>query len=413
MRHALRATVATALLALGCSADEPSSIRRYELADTLVVENLQPLVPDTLHPVEVRRYGMSDGPPEYLFSEIHSFAVDADGSVFVFDRHDGIRQYSADGKYQGIVAPRGQGPDEIGSASALGAGGPGRVGAMDPANRRFSLFGPDAPARSIRIADGHFPNADGVVVFHDDGSVWVEAPAVYPQERGIILHPRPVFLKFGAEGAFTDTVFTPAALAYHCPTLTSITHAAGFWEDDRDPFVPMLKWALGPDETFVVGCPATYRFYVFRPDGRILRVARAHRPVEVSQEERAFRDQLPMPKAEKTLPAYAKLLVPGGGRIWVWPRQPDVTAPIAPEVAEQFGVTHTWGLPWQGAFDVFSDEGDWLAVVKLPEHARYSGYPTEPNVVIRGDTLWAVEQDELDVQSVVRYVVPGLPERHR
>jgi hypothetical protein len=115
-----------------------------------------------------------------------------------------------------------------------------------------------------------------------------------------------------------------------------------------------------------------------------------------------------MTKAGSTLPAYAKIIVAGDGRIWVWPRQPDVKDAIAPEVAAQFGVDHTWGLPWQGDFDVFSEEGDWLAVVRLPPRSRYSGYPTEPPVVIRGDTLWALESDELDRETIVRYVVPGL-----
>ena len=44
-----------------------------------------------------------------------------------------------------------------------------------------------------------------------------------------------------------------------------------------------------------------------------------------------------------------------------------------------------------------------------PQAARYSGCPTEPGVVIRGDTIWAVERDEFDVETVVRYAVPGLP----
>ncbi len=140
-----------------------------------------------------------------------------------------------------------------------------------------------------------------------------------------------------------------------------------------------------------------------------MRVARARRPIEVTDEERAFRAAMPVPKADRTLPAYVKLSAPADGRIWVWPTQPNIEVPLEPEVAERFGVTHTWVLPSDGAFDVFSADGRWLAVVKLPEGARYSGFPTEPGVVIRGDTIWAVEQDELDVQTVVRYEVPRLP----
>lgn len=354
-------TVAAAM-ALGCDSEDLSIARRYQVADTVVVENLKPILPDTLHPIEVERYGLREGPPEYLFTEIHSFAVDQAGSVFVFDRDDGIREYAVDGSYQGIVAGRGQGPGEVGYVVAMDATEVGRVGVVDLGNRRISVFMPSRSAWSVRMADGHAPYREGAIVFHRDGSLWVEASAAYPTEGGIP-HPRPVFVRAAEDGTSPDTVFTPASVAYHCPTLTSISHAGGFWQDNRDPYDPMVKWAFGPDETFVVGCPASYRFYVYRRDGTVLRVARARPKVMVSPEERAFREQMPVPKASGALPAYAKLLAPDGDRIWVWPRQPDVKGLLAPEVAERFGVTHTWGLPWQGAFDVFTGEGEWLAVV--------------------------------------------------
>ena len=78
------------------------------------------------------------------------------------------------------------------------------------------------------------------------------------------------------------------------------------------------------------------------------------------------------------------------------------------ESVEQFGVTHTWVVAWFGSFDVFDADGTWRAVVRLPEEARYSGFPTEPSIVIRGDTIWAVAEDELDIDYIVRYEVPGL-----
>ena len=183
---------------------------------------------------------------------------------------------------------------------------------------------------------------------------------------------------------------------------------SGFWHDRREPFVPMVKWALGAEGNVAVGCNATYRFYLERADGSVMRVARARAPVRVSAEERAWRAAMPVPEAGETLPAYVKIRLPGDGRIWVWPTQPNVRDRLPPETAQAFGVSHAWGLPWQGAFDVFQADGRWLAVVALPPRARYSGFPTEPGVVIRGDTLWAVEQDSVDVQTIVRYRVPGL-----
>ena len=401
------AGLAGVLASFGCASDDPPSVRRYQLADTLVVESLKPLIRDTLYPVEVHRYGMTDGPPEYLFNEIYSFAVDDQGSVFVYDQRDGVRRYAVTGEYEGIVAGRGNGPEEVGSIVAMDASGAGRVGVIDQGNRRFAVFAPGRPSWSRPIGDGMPQSREGAIQFHDDGSLWAGANVVFPESGGIA-HPRAVFLRVDGEAAAPDTVYTPASAAYHCPTLSTIQYARGFWEDNREPFVPKVKWALGPDGTFVVGCPASYHFYIHRTDGEVVRVARARAPVGVTQEERDFRERFPMPRAEATLPAYAKLIASGGGRIWVWPSQPGRKEPVHPDVAASFGVTHTWVMSWQGAFDVFTDEGDWLAVVQLPPGARYSGYPTEPNVVIRGDTIWAVEQDALDIQTVVRYEVPGL-----
>jgi hypothetical protein len=108
------------------------------------------------------------------------------------------------------------------------------------------------------------------------------------------------------------------------------------------------------------------------------------------------------------LPAYARIIVPGDGRVWVWPSQPPVQEPLSQALAATTGLTHTWVIPWEGSFDVFDERGRWLAVVLLPQGARYSGYPTEPPVVIRGDTLWAVAHDELGIEYVVRYEVEGL-----
>ena len=381
------------------------------MGDTLLVENLAPVIPDTLHPVEVARYGRASGAPEYLFTQIYSFAVDEEGSVFIFDERDGIRWYSREGDYEGVVAGRGEGPGEVGYVVAMSASGSGRVAVVDISNRRISVFSRGHPTWSTRLGRGHPPYREGAITFHKDDSVWIETSANYPLAGGIG-HPRAVYVRLDGDGSSVDTVFTPPSAATQCPTLSSIEHAAGFWEDRRDPFVPKVKWALGPDGTFIVGCPSSYQFSIYQEDGPVLKVTRERPPVIVTPEERAFREERPVPKAEGALPAYSRLLAPDGLRIWVWPRQPNVKRALQAEAAERFGVTHSWVLPWQGAFDVFTTEGDWLAVVKLPPKARYSGYPTEPNVVIRGDTLWAVELDDFDVPTVVRYTVPGLtPER--
>jgi len=398
-------------LAFGSSAgcrEATRGMARRSAGDTVIVEDARPRVSDTVAPVEMARYGRVEGPVDAFLDNVLAFAVDGTGAVFVNDRTGGIRRFTPEGAFDGYVARSGEGPGEVKYAAGMDASGKGIVAVSDAGNRRITVLRSDSLAWEARMPEGIPVYGQGAIALLRDGTVWIGYNPPYPKTGGIG-HPRAVFLHVSDSGTFVDTLSTPANAAAGCPTLSDLQNRAGFWEDRREPFVPKVEWALGPDGTFVVGCTATYGFTVYRRDAKPMRVERAWRPIEVSREERAFRARFPVPKAGATLPSYARIVVPGDGRIWVWPRQSDVKDAIAPEVAERFGVDHTWAIPWQGVFDVFGNDGEWLAVVRLPERARYSGYPTQPPVVVRGDTLWAVERDSLDVETIVRYMVPGLP----
>ena len=69
------------------------------------------------------------------------------------------------------------------------------------------------------------------------------------------------------------------------------------------------------------------------------------------------------------------------------------------------GRAYGWMTGEHGAFEVFTADGRWEGSVRLPNSVRYSGYPTTPPVVIRGDTVWAVMNDSLDVEYVGRFEV--------
>lgn len=51
-------------------------------------------------------------------------------------------------------------------------------------------------------------------------------------------------------------------------------------------------------------------------------------------------------------------------------------------------------------FDVFDPDGRYLGEVRAPE-----GFSLNPSPYIRGDRVWAVVRDELDVSYVVRFRV--------
>jgi hypothetical protein len=52
------------------------------------------------------------------------------------------------------------------------------------------------------------------------------------------------------------------------------------------------------------------------------------------------------------------------------------------------------------AFDVFEPDGRYVGRVLAPQ-----GLSLQPKPVIRGDTVWAIVRDELDVQRLVRFRV--------
>ena len=57
----------------------------------------------------------------------------------------------------------------------------------------------------------------------------------------------------------------------------------------------------------------------------MVRISRPWTPLLMSEEEKSFILKWGlMPRLPSELPAYARVVVPGDGRIWVWPTQPSM-----------------------------------------------------------------------------------------
>ena len=84
---------------------------------------------------------------------------------------------------------------------------------------------------------------------------------------------------------------------------------------------------------------------------------------------------------------------------------PSVERMSAAEAAEEGRAT---GSPMNRfaaplAFDVFEPNGDYLGRVEAP-----LGMSLSPRPVVRGDLVWAVTRDELDVPQVTRFRIREL-----
>lgn len=395
------------LAVAGCSNDGgDTSVRRWTVGDTLVVENSAPIHSARGRLVPVARYGAFEDAGPAALARVYSLAVSPNGDVILYDNEQGIKRFDVGGDFKNWVAKAGKGPGEVGYAPALAVAPNGGIAALDLENRRLLIVDPNGEARTIRFPDVHPRYHEDALHYRDDGTLAVGVnPAFTPGGRAPT--PRLAYLVFATDGSLSDSVFVPPAIWQRCPTRSEHRYTVGFWEDKREPYIPKAVWALAPDGTLAVGCPDRYEFVVQRPDGTVLRIGRVGAVrVELTGEQQAFLARWSeLPRLPDVRPVYARLILPGDGRIWVWPNQPmEQQAPPA-AVQEQTGVTLAWRLSSRGSFDVFEADGRWLGTVPVPPELAYSGFPTESPVVIRGDTLWAITRDVLGVNYVTRYAV--------
>lgn len=397
--------VLTLSLVTACGPDSSvGTTERYLLGDTVVVFSFEPVYPDTIRAREVMRFGRLSGDPDLLFNEIRTFMAANDGGLIIHDRGEGIRRYDREGNFIGRVAGVGAGPAEVRSVLAMAENGSGLIAAYDLGNNRVTLLD-GVDVRSVSRPDGMPRYGGDGLFFTEDGELWAGLTPPFPSEGGVS-HPRPIYARLSVDGTWTDTTFTPDRFVAECPELTRRANVSGFWEDAREPFLPKVKWGVGPDRSILVGCPARYEFEVLDRDGSVYRIGRQWEALQLPNEQQDFlANQLRLPGLPPERPAYTRLVSMSEGRIWVRPTLPSERIPLPEEAVRELGITHMWDESTRAVFDVFTLEDGWLGTVALPDEARYNGFPTEPRIVIRGDSIWAVATDSMDVEYVVKYVV--------
>ena len=378
---------------------------RTEIGDTVLVHSAAPRFVDTATFVLTRSWGTFDGPVEEEFVSIRGFAVSRAGDVYVFSSGVGLLHFDGDGRYVGKIASVGEGPTEVGCAQGLATSGD-TVAVLDPCNQRLSLFSPGEAPRSLRVSLGRLRDGEDALLVDGAGAIWMGLIPPIPA-GGTIGFPRPAAARFAADGSLQDTVFVPSRYAERCPLLSEWQYQAGVWEDKREQWFPKVKWVVGADGRAAFGCPTQFELDVVRPGQPLLRISKPWQPAETTDDERAFYEQWwqPLPPLPELRPAYARIILPPDGRTWVWPEQPSENSTYNEESRGITGRAYGWRPGESGAFEVFELDGEWLGSVRLPDAVKYSGYATTEPVVIRGDTMWAIYQDSLDVQYIGRFEI--------
>lgn len=397
----------------GCAAtDDPRAAGAAWIAvtdtigDTVVVRTLSgsdggdgALVPELT-------IGVLDGPPEYTFGQIVSLAAAPDGSLFLYDSHAReLRRYGADGRFLDVFGREGGGPGEYRRPDGgLAVLSDGRVVIRDPGNARISVFAPDGRFLEAWPIRGGFSTSRPLFTDRTD--------QVY---HTVLLDPeadmrewRNGLLRFDPSGRELDTLPAPET-GFRGARIEAAS------ENSRNintvPFTATERWTFSPDGHFVHGISTRYAIDLLKHEGT-LRIEREVEPVPVQAEERRNAEERAIwnmrsvdpgwrwngPAIPDRKPPFRDILVGGDGRIWV--AVSTTGERIPPELVEERGSGERpppmrWREPV--AFDVFEPDGSFLGRARAP--VGFSLYPTP---AIRGDTVWAVVRDDLDVPTVVR-----------
>lgn len=380
--------------------------QRDTVGDTVTVRTVSGSVwegPAELVP-EVR-IGQFEGPDEYIFGQVSSLAVGPDGTIYVLDSQvPALRVYEPDGTFRATWGREGGGPGEYQRPRALGVLSDGRVLVRDPGNGRITVFSPQGEPLDTWPIRGSFSTSRPLYVDHEDNAYYAllldPEAGLEDWEIGLLrIHP---------DGTTGDTL-RPPSTGFEAPYVEARTENS--WSRTSVPFSPSESWHFSPLGYFVSGLSTRYALDLHEPDGTVLRIAREAPPVPVDPGEadqrkdaitRNFQESYGTwrwngPDIPGEKPPYRSFFLDQAGRVWIALSQPGVeeeNPTYDPE--DEASQPTVWSEP--PLFDVFEPDGRYLGQVRPP--TGFSGYP-QP--VIRGDTVWAVIRDELDVQQVVRF----------
>jgi len=403
-----------ALVGVACTSGErpghgsPTTITE-RVGDTLVVRTVG--VPDsvTLRLVEELRIGELEGAEEYTFGNVLSIAPAHDGGAYVWDsRMRLLRQYDATGRYVRQVGRRGEGPGEYESVGGM-ATMDGRLVFWDRYNHHVAVYdGAGAllqwwkPMTMSGITGGmlHPGTAD---------RIHLELPIGPFGADGI---PPWGYVSYDLQGGVGDTV--PQV------DCTENQRAALSAEGPRGgrvllpPYVPLCLSRFSPLGYAVHGRTDRYALTFLRGGEPPRRIERVVEPVPISEAERdeeqahiveVMRRRVPgwewpgepLPTRK---PYWQRLLFGADGRAWVEragasTRIPDDELPPEPDYDALPGLPspYRWRQPIR--YDLFEPDGRFLGTAERPDGAEL--------LHMRGDTVWGVVRDSLDVPYVVRW----------
>lgn len=371
------------------------------VGDTTIVRAVGAGDPPRHTIVPEMKIGELDGADEYTFGAIAEMAVTGEGDLYVFDRQAmQLRRYDSQGTFVRNVGRKGGGPGEYDRVNGLAVGPDGRVFLWDAGNARVTIYSPQGePLGTWRMQGGFYTSSalqldsagriyTRVSTFGDDVSQWKQ-----------------ILVRYGDGGTPVDTFQVPS---FDMPKYDIVARREGSTSQSNVPFSPNTVWTFGPHGRFVYGRSDQYAIYRALEGGRVLRMERDAQPVAVSADEKAEREASATfsmrrtdpawrwngPPIPDTKPYFTSLRVAEDGRIWARISQPGEINPDADTARTEPDRPPPLRYREPQVWDVFAPDGRFLGQVALPY-----GFTLWAQ---RGDHVWGVQRDELDVQSIVR-----------
>jgi hypothetical protein len=352
--------------------------------------------------------GTAEGEAVYQFGQIASIDVGSDSSVYVLDgQAHTVRVFDSSGKFVREMGRPGSGPGELGQTALSVLVGPGdTVFVADVMQPRVNRYGPDGKESGTIPLSGRGVSMKWAIT--SDGML-VHQTRALPNAGPDAAQAQPAANDFlfvrDRSGTLRDTLLAlPAGKSVQFDGPGGMPAIRLF---DSEPV-----WALMEDGKVMFGVNTQYSIHVYGTDGQLQRVVRRafqQRPVTDADrqaflkflEEAWGRAGVPpqvLPRLLQSVgfadayPAFANLM--GGPEGSVWVQRVQSADDVAARGGE-FDVQDVGAPVW----DIFDAEGRYLGALELPN--RFTP------MRIKGDRVWGVWRDDLDVQHVVRLRVTG------